>query len=266
MGNEKTTGQPPAPHNARQRSGWREKFVVEERHVPAATRRRLYTTSVILGATGLIVFFVMLFGVLGHTGFQHFDQPVNEWFMARRQPAITGVMIFLTIVFGPIAMPIIVFIVVVTWLILAKHAWRPLLLAAAMSVGMVIAMTLLPVVGHPRPPVDLMLLQADTSFSFPSGHVVGAADFLLVLAYLIASRQRRFLVTLLLFAVAIAGTLAQVASRLYLGYHWISDTTASIGIALVVLGAVIAVDTARTAGIPDEQVRATHSQRQVDGT
>lgn len=234
--------------------------------MPAATRRRLYTTSGVLAGTGLIVFFVMLFGVLGHTGFQHFDQPVNEWFMARRQPSTTGLMIFLTIVFGPVAMPIIVFIVVATWLILAKNAWRPLVLAAAMSVGMVIAMTLLPVVRHPRPPVGLMLLQADTSYSFPSGHVVGAADFLLVLAYLIASRQRRLLVTLLLFAVAIAGILAQVASRIYLGYHWISDTTASIGIALVMLGAVIAVDTAKTVGIPGEQVRGTHSRKQVDGT
>lgn len=234
--------------------------------MPAATRRRLYATSAVLVATGLTVFFVMLFGVLGHTGFQHFDQPVNEWFMARRQPSITGFMIILTIVFGPIAMPIIVFIVVVVWLILAKHAWRPLLLAAAMSIGMVIAMTLLPVVRHPRPPVDLMLLQADTSFSFPSGHVIGAADFLLILAYLIASRQRRMLVTLLLFAVAIVGTLAQIASRLYLGYHWISDTTASIAVSLVMLGAVIAVDTARTVRIPGEPVRGEYSQNQVDGT
>jgi undecaprenyl-diphosphatase len=43
-------------------------------------------------------------------------------------------------------------------------------------------------------------------------------------------------------------------SRLYLGYHWVSDAVASVSLSLVVLGAVIAVDTWRTARVPGEAV------------
>jgi membrane-associated phospholipid phosphatase len=41
-------------------------------------------------------------------------------------------------------------------------------------------------------------------------------------------------------------------SRLYLGYHWVSDAIASVAVSFVVLGAVIAVDTWRTVRIPGE--------------
>ncbi|MEO6529891.1 MAG: phosphatase PAP2 family protein [Specibacter sp.] len=60
--------------------------------------------------------------------------------------------------------------------------------------------------------------------------------------------------------------LAQAASRIYLGYHWLSDTTASIALSLVILGALMAVDTFRTVRVPGEHVHGDHSQPQVDGT
>jgi len=45
----------------------------------------------------------------------------------------------------------------------------------------------------------------------------------------------------------------QIISRLYLGYHWLSDTLASVSLSLVMLGSVIAIDTWRTARVPGEQ-------------
>ena len=42
-------------------------------------------------------------------------------------------------------------------------------------------------------------------------------------------------------------------SRLYLGYHWLSDAMASVPLA-VILGAVIALDTWRTARIRGERI------------
>jgi undecaprenyl-diphosphatase len=69
-----------------------------------------------------------------------------------------------------------------------------------------------------------------------------------------------------LFSLAGVVILAQVASRLYLGYHWITDTTASVALALVILGVIMAIDTARTVRVRGESVHGAHSQPQVDGT
>ncbi len=49
-------------------------------------------------------------------------------------------------------------------------------------------------------------------------------------------------------------------SRLYLGYHWLTDALASLSISLVVLGGVIALDTWRTARVHGEPVTGTLSK------
>ncbi|SEE74952.1 undecaprenyl-diphosphatase [Arthrobacter alpinus] len=245
---------------------WREKFIVEERLVPASTRRRLYRISLVLMVVGMALFLVLLFGVLSRTGLQRFDQPVSTWFMSLRSQTLTSVMIVLAVAFGPTALPIVVLVVIVGWTVLAKHAWRPLLLAVSMTTGLLLAKILAPLVKHPRPPIDLMLFGADSSFSFPSGHVLGTSDFLLILAFLIASRRRNRALTVALFTIAALVILAQLASRLYLGYHWLSDTTASVALSLLVLGAIMAIDTARTVRVPGELIHGEQSQAQVDGT
>ncbi|MDD0856883.1 phosphatase PAP2 family protein [Arthrobacter alpinus] len=172
----------------------------------------------------------------------------------------------LAVVFGPTALPIVVLVVIVAWTLLAKHAWRPILLAGGMITGVVLAKVIAPLVQHPRPPADLMLMGADSSYSFPSGHVLGTADFLLILAFLVASRRQNKSLTVLLFSIAAVVILAQVASRLYLGYHWISDTAASISLSLVILGAIMAIDTHRTVRVHGEHIHGKNSQAQVDGT
>jgi undecaprenyl-diphosphatase len=135
-----------------------------------------------------------------------------------------------------------------------------------MITGVVLAQTIAPLVQHPRPPVGLMLFGPDHSFSFPSGHVLGTSDFLLITAYLLASRIQRTWFTITAFTVAIAGVGVQIVSRLYLGYHWVSDTTASIALSLVIVGAVIAIDTHRTVRVPGEPIAGPLSQLQRDGT
>jgi membrane-associated phospholipid phosphatase len=247
-------------------SNWREKFIVEERFVPSAVRQRLYLTAWVLIIIGLVVFTVLLFGVVTHTGFQRLDQPVETWFLAHRSAMVTTLMIVLAVAFGPVTLPIVVFVVVVIWTLLAKHVWRPLLLTAGMVSGLILAQVLAPLVRHPRPPIGSMLLGADSTFSFPSGHVLGTSDFLLLLAFLIASRLQKRGFTIAAVSLAVILILAQIVSRLYLGYHWISDTTGSLALSMVVLGIVMTVDTARTVRIPGERVEGAHSQAQVDGS
>ncbi|CAI3803337.1 phosphatase PAP2 family protein [Pseudarthrobacter sp. MM222] len=242
---------------------WRvfhDKFVVEERFMSEAARKNLYRIALGLMIVGAVVFFVILAGVLGRDGVSQVDEPVRSWLLTLRSEPLTIVMIVLAVIFGPVALPIIILVVTVAWGLLAKHAWRPLVLAGAMLTGVILAQVIGRTVDRQRPPVDLMLFGADTTFAFPSGHVLGACDFLLLTTYLIFSRRRNPKTAIIGFAVAGVGIFLAAVSRLYLGYHWTSDALASLAISFVILGAVIALDTWRTARIPGERVTGVLSK------
>ncbi len=243
-----------------------DKFVVEERYMSAASRKNLYRIALILMLLGAGLFVLTLSDVLGRDGLTGLDEPARAWLLSQRSEPLTAVMIFLAIVFGPVALPIIILVVTVAWGLAAKHAWRPLLLAGAMLTGVALAQIIGRSVGRQRPPLDLMLFGPDVTFSFPSGHVLGACDFLLVTAFLVFSRRQSTWPAVAGFAAAAIGIVLASVSRLYLGYHWVSDALASLFISFVVLGAVIAVDTWRTARVPGEQITGELSKADtVDG-
>lgn len=247
---------------------WRsfhDKFVVEERYMEPETRKALYRWSILLVAVGAVLFVATLIGVLQHDGLASADESARNWLLAIRSELLTAVMIFLAVVFGPVALPIIVLVVILVWGFAAKHAWRPMLLAGAMITGVVVSQIILQIVRRSRPPVELMLFGADHTFSFPSGHVLGACDFLLVGAFLIFSRRQNTRAAVLGFVGAGVGIVLAALSRLYLGYHWLSDALASLSLSLVILGAVIALDTWRTARIPGERITGELSKADAPG-
>lgn len=243
---------------------WLNKFVVEERYVRRDVRPRLYLCSWLLIGLGASLFVVILFGVLQDAGLTTFDRPVEQWINLLRTPGVTVAMVVLTITFGPVALPIIVLVVTALWLILAKHAWRPFLLAAAMAIGVGVATGIAFTVQRQRPPSNLMLIGNDTTFSFPSGHVLGASDFLIIGAYLIVSRAPTVRRALIALTVAWLVVLAEMFSRLYLGYHWLTDALASLSLSMVIVGAVIAFDTWRTVRVAGEPVAGRHSMAQSE--
>ena len=246
---------------------WRifhDKFVVEERFMEPEARRGLYRTAVILMGVGTLVFIVTLVGVVqSGTGPWGPDEPIREWLLGTRSGTLTGVMIFLAVIFGPVALPIIVLVVTVAWGFAAKHAWRPILLASAMLSGVIISQIILRIVQRSRPPEDTMLFGIDHTFSFPSGHVLGACDFLLVGTFLIFSRRRNTRAAVFGFVGAGVGIVLASVSRLYLGYHWLTDTLASFSLSLLILGGVIALDTWRTARVPGERVTGELSKAET---
>ncbi|WP_394551037.1 phosphatase PAP2 family protein [Agromyces sp. MMS24-JH15] len=226
-----------------------EKFIVEERPMPASARRTLFVIAIALVVVGLVAFLVILDSVRESDDLSVIDEPVQGWIEGFRSPPMTVVMAIVATVFGPIVLPVIVLVTTLWWGFAAKHAWRPILLAVAMIVGVASVQILAPVIGRERPPISSMLLDIDHTPSFPSGHVMGATDFLLITTFLVFSRRRNPISTVVAFVVAVVLVLATAASRVYLGYHWPTDVLASMSLSLVVLGGVIAVDTWRTARV-----------------
>jgi membrane-associated phospholipid phosphatase len=231
---------------------WNDMFLVENREMDAASKQRLYTTAIALVIVGGSLFTITLISITLEDGFFDLDAPVRAWALGDRSPNLTIVMIGLAIFFGPIALPVIVLVVTVVWGLIAKHAWRPMLLAAAMLTGVVVSRVIGAVVGRSRPPIDSMLYGVDLTHSFPSGHVLGASDFALVLVYLVFSRRHNAVGATVGFVIAAVCIVAAAGSRVYLGYHWATDALASMSLSLMILGGVIALDTWRTVRLPGD--------------
>lgn len=217
-------------------------MVIERRGLAPGVRRRLVVAAITVGSLGVTGGVVLLVSVLAGHGLTVLDKPVLDLMLDWRTPALTAMMTALAVTFGPIGLPIIVLVVSVTWGIIARHAWRPLLLVAGMVLGVALGQIIGRVVDRQRPPVDLMLLGPDASFSFPSGHVLGAADFVLITAYLVLSRRRDRRGAPLASVLVAVGIVLAALSRIYLGYHWVTDVLASVALSLVVLGCVICAD------------------------
>lgn len=107
------------------------------------------------------------------------DVPLMAWLMDHRSPVLTGVLEVITTITAPAGMIVISALTALVWLLRSKHWRRPLLLAGAMSVVVACIVGIKSVAARGRPPVADMLMGADTSYSFPSGHTLATATFVL---------------------------------------------------------------------------------------
>lgn len=231
------------------RARLRRRLFDDERIVSAATKMRLYIVAGILIVIGLISLLILWWSVLQPEIITTLDETVQAALNDSRSQTLTVTMVIFTEIFGPIALPIIVLATTLTWGIRSKNSWRPFLLAAGTLSGVIIVQIITRVVQRDRPPLDLMLYGPDMTFSFPSGHVLGVADFFIILTFLVFSRRNNPRIAALCYVVSVIFVVGTALSRLYLGYHWASDTLASMALSLVIVGTVIAVDTYRTARV-----------------
>ncbi|WP_051681779.1 phosphatase PAP2 family protein [Cellulomonas sp. HZM] len=213
------------------------------------TRRALAVVvpGAVLVVVGLLVFAKMLDDVRESDDLAAVDQTVLEWLVAHRSPWVTSVLQAITFVTGPTVLPVVVLVACVVWWRVRRVWWRPALLAGAMVVSTALGLLVKGIVARPRPPVETMHVPgAETTASFPSGHTLGTATFLLVAGYLVCSRHRSVGLVAVWLLAAVVGTGLVALSRLYLGYHFLTDVLAAVGLAVVVLGLVTVVDRWRT--------------------
>ena len=198
---------------------------------------------VVLGAAGFVG---VLDSVQEADDLATLDQPVLEGLAAARSDVLTVLMTAISTVSGPTILPVLVLVGCLAWGYLGKQWWQAGILAAAMVVSTVVSVTIKEWVARPRPPIDTMTVAGvETTYSFPSGHTIGTATLLLVVGYLAWIRRpavRSLLLWLLLIAL---GVVVVALSRLYLGYHFVTDVTASVALAVALLGAVVVIDRRR---------------------
>jgi len=217
-----------------------------------------YVPGLVLMAAGLLVFGKMLDDVREGDDLAAADQAVLDWLVAHRSPWLTNLLAAITFVTGPTVLPILVFLACAGWWWWRREWWRPVLLAGAMIGSTALGGVVKDLVDRPRPPEETMHIPgAEHSASFPSGHTLGTATLLLVAGYLVCSRRRSVARLVGWGVVTVVGTGLVAVSRLYLGYHFLTDVIAAIGLAVAVLGAVSIVDRIHTGPPVDRSAHAS---------
>ncbi len=198
--------------------------------------------GLLLVLAGVAGFALLLDAVREQDDLWRLDEPLLAWMVAHRTPVVTGVLTVVTTVSGPFVLPVLVAAGCVVWARRTGTWWEPGLLAGSMLLATLVSTVLKAVIARPRPPdVSMVVAGVERSFSFPSGHTIGAATLVLVGGYLVWHRHHdpRVLAVWAVASVLVIGAVA--LSRLYLGYHFLTDVLAGLSLAVAVLGVVVVV-------------------------
>jgi undecaprenyl-diphosphatase len=199
----------------------------------------LATISLILG---IVIFALAYIGMQQGTGIGALNQPILSFMIEHRDPNVTNIMKIITSVVNPLSFAIVIFVIASIWAFFKSGIWRPILLAIAMSIATILSTILKVYIMNVRPPQINMIIPFELDYSFPSAHTIVIAVFLLVLGYLICSRHSSGERVSSWIIVTIIGIGVIATSRLYLGYHWLTDVIASVGLSLIILALIIFID------------------------
>jgi undecaprenyl-diphosphatase len=213
--------------------------------LPRASQQALFCWAGALLVAGDAVFWLMFAAVQSDSGLAAMDGPVHSLLVDSRTPAATALLSVLSAVTAPEVLTVVGAVFALAWVLWKRELWRPAVLMGAMLLAVVLTTLIKQLVSRSRPPASDFLLGPDDALSFPSGHTVGIGVFTVVLAYLVLSRSGTRTTAVLGFCAAFALTALVGLSRLYLGYHWLTDIVASLGVALAVAAVAMFTDIAR---------------------
>lgn len=159
------------------------------------------------------------------------DVPVMDWVVDHRVDALTPVAKVITHSGGTIAMWSAALLACAV--LARRRQWPELTLVAVTGAGSAILIPLLKsVIDRDRPPVADRLVTV-TSHSYPSGHSLGSAVVVGVIAAVVIAGLHRPGPRYLVAVAAVAFVGAVGLSRIYLGVHWPTDVLAGWTIGLL---------------------------------
>ena len=163
------------------------------------------------------------------------DADVNKWFFSRASPLMTRFMLFISDL-ASFTTTIFLYLILVLFLTWKKLWYNLVFLSLSIPGGMLLTHMMKVAFHRPRPSLHVFYVPA-LDYSFPSGHTINATLLYGIMAIfaLHVINRLRWQVFVILFTVLVVILVA--LSRVYLGYHYLSDTlaAAAIGIAWLAL-------------------------------
>lgn len=154
---------------------------------------------------------------------QFFDLKIINFIQSFVNPTLTSYIIFITNTGS--AKFYITFCSIIGLYWLFKRQWtKAFILAACLSGAGILNFLLKQLFERTRP--DIFRVIAETGYSFPSGHAMGALCFYGLLAFIISLKLQKRWHKVLLFSTTILYILFIGISRIYLGVHYPSDILA----------------------------------------
>jgi undecaprenyl-diphosphatase len=192
-----------------------------------ATPVRTASITVVGGFLGLLACLVVL-GLLAESirdkEVTALDTLATPFLHGLASPFLDGLMQAATFMGSNLAIPPL-FALAVIWLILLHKPREALVLAIASGGSLVLNEMMKLFFQRPRPQLDWAQVLPD--YSFPSGHTMNSVVFYVSLALVLWSvRGRR--TGLAALAIGIALSLFIGVSRIYLGYHYLTDVVGGL--------------------------------------
>ena len=175
----------------------------------------------------LLVLVLLAAQVLLHGPVLAIDRAATTFLVAHRQPGLTELMRLVSELHETVKL------LAVTALLMAWRSWRhdrsSTWALLAVPAAMLLNLGLKHLVQRARPVLDAPLVHLAT-FSFPSGHAVGASVFYGIVCALAWRHVHSRALRLLALLAALAMVLLVAFSRVYLGAHYLSDVLAGIAV------------------------------------
>lgn len=181
----------------------------------------------------LMLFAVWIFGAIADEVLEQEELTVIDvflanWFHQHKASTWTPVMLFITHAHDTLGVLLMSLVLLVYLYIKKAKYWMAAVLLAVPG-GMLLNVLLKYTFQRARPSFDEPLLTLST-YSFPSGHTVGATVFYGVLASYLVCVHTRWRTRALVAAAACCMVALVALSRVYLGVHYLSDVMAAVAV------------------------------------
>lgn len=158
------------------------------------------------------------------------DTEINEWFFYRTSLPLTNFMLIIS-AFASFNTMIILYLFLVLILTRQKSWYDLTFLSLSIPGGMLLIHLMKLAFHRPRPSLYLFY-SSSLDYSFPSGHTMNATILYGTIVILVLHRIKKWKWKVFTVLLAILGILLVSLSRVYLGYHYFSDTLAAAAIGL----------------------------------
>jgi undecaprenyl-diphosphatase len=189
----------------------------------------------LIGGAFILVISSWIFGVIAEDIISRdpltlADDYINRWFYFRTSPSLTKFMVIISDLasFNAMIILYLFLILILAW----KRIWYGLVFLSLSIPGGMLLNHIMKVAFHRPRPLLHQFFVSSLDYSFPSGHVMNATLLYGIMAIFTVQiiKEWKWQVFVILFATLFI--LLVALSRIYLGYHYLSDTLAAIAISL----------------------------------